>query len=273
MSDVSTTSELGAFVRHDLMTTRLEIVRPFYGALFPEWSLTLEPQSSGGGFATIRMDGIEQGALVGLPDDAPFPPYWLGTVLVEDCEATVARCQQAGGTCLLPALGVPGSCRIAVLEDCEGVSIRAMDSRGPLGRPEVFRSGHFCWDELLTRDLRAARSFYPSVFGWAATEVILPETGPYTLFKFGASDIAGSLPLPDEPESGIEAETEAEKTPACWLTYIFAADIDDRAQRAEALGARTWVTPRDIPGIGRFSIHADPAGALFGLMRLGPPAL
>jgi predicted enzyme related to lactoylglutathione lyase len=33
------------------------------------------------------------------------------------------------------------------------------------------------------------------------------------------------------------------------------------------LGGKLWVEPRDIPGIGRFAVAADPQGASFAVFR------
>ena len=45
------------------------------------------------------------------------------------------------------------------------------------------------------------------------------------------------------------------------------ADVDVAARQAEELGAQLFVRPRDIPGVGRFSVCGDPTGATFALYR------
>jgi hypothetical protein len=53
------------------------------------------------------------------------------------------------------------------------------------------------------------------------------------------------------------------QAPSHWLAYVLVEDVDVTAAEAKALGARTFVEPRDIP----FSVHADPTGAAFALFK------
>jgi hypothetical protein len=52
------------------------------------------------------------------------------------------------------------------------------------------------------------------------------------------------------------------------MIYITVADCDERAVRAGQLGAKICVPPRDIPNVGRFSVMADPAGAMFSIIQM-----
>lgn len=50
-------------------------------------------------------------------------------------------------------------------------------------------------------------------------------------------------------------------------------DGDASAKKAEALGAKTWVAPTTMEGMGRFSVHADSGGAAVALWKdLSAPA-
>jgi predicted enzyme related to lactoylglutathione lyase len=55
--------------------------------------------------------------------------------------------------------------------------------------------------------------------------------------------------------------------PPYWLTYFAVADCDAMAARAFSLGAKTYVPPTDIPGVGRFAVLADSQGATFAIYR------
>jgi predicted enzyme related to lactoylglutathione lyase len=57
----------------------------------------------------------------------------------------------------------------------------------------------------------------------------------------------------------------AQGTPPHWLTYIETPNIDETVSHATALGARTYVPPKDIPTVGRFAVLADPQGAVFAI--------
>jgi predicted enzyme related to lactoylglutathione lyase len=55
--------------------------------------------------------------------------------------------------------------------------------------------------------------------------------------------------------------------PPHWLTYVGTDDVDATAAKAKDLGGNVIVEPADIPEVGRFSIVADPTGAVFGLFQ------
>ena len=46
-----------------------------------------------------------------------------------------------------------------------------------------------------------------------------------------------------------------------WLPYVAVPDCDGTARKAVALGGEVVTPPRDIPGIGRFGVAVDTAGA------------
>jgi len=43
------------------------------------------------------------------------------------------------------------------------------------------------------------------------------------------------------------------------------SDVDASAGKAKQLGAKLMVPPQDIPKVGRFSVVADPQGAVFAI--------
>lgn len=115
----------------------------------------------------------------------------------------------------------------------------------------------FIWYELMTSDLDAAEAFYTAVVGWNA------ETWPgefrYTIVKAGDTGVAGLMALP--------AEATAMGTPPCWVGYIQADDVDAAAARLGKAGGHVHRQPSDIPNVGRFSVVADPQGAIFILFK------
>jgi len=119
--------------------------------------------------------------------------------------------------------------------------------------------GSFCWTELMTRDVAAARRFYGELVGWKTTE---RDIGPlkYTMFTPpGATEPIGGMMQMDDPEfAGI---------PPHWLSYILVENVDATTQRAVQLGGTIKVPPEDVPDIGRFSIIQDPTGAVIALFQ------
>lgn len=118
----------------------------------------------------------------------------------------------------------------------------------------------FFWYELMTTDVAGAEAFYKNVVGWSSE----PFAGTdYTVFNAGERSVAGLMLLPDE--------AKAMGTPPCWVGYIHAKDVDAATTGVKKAGGTVHREPSDIPGVGRFSVVADPQGAAFMLMSpMGP---
>ena len=121
--------------------------------------------------------------------------------------------------------------------------------------------GQFCWHELMTDDLEAAKAFYGHVVGWDVQQA--PVTGkPYFLFTTSAGPVGGVMDLPEEcRQVGI---------PPRWNGYVAVEDVDKTANLSERLGGTIRVLPTDIPGVGRFSVISDPQGAAIALFKMTP---
>jgi predicted enzyme related to lactoylglutathione lyase len=116
--------------------------------------------------------------------------------------------------------------------------------------------GRFDWHELMTTDPEAAKRFYSAVIGWGIQD--LPDMNhQYSMWTVDGAGLAGLMQLP--------GEAARQGAPPHWLTYIESEDIDATFNQATQLGARTYVPPKDIPGVGRFTVLADPQGAEFAV--------
>jgi hypothetical protein len=119
--------------------------------------------------------------------------------------------------------------------------------------------GKFIWYDVMTTDTKAAASFYSDVIGWSAQEHPMQGGGSYTVFSKGPTMVAGLMAIP-EP-------MRAQGVPPCWSGYISTDDVDAEAKRVEAAGGAIRREPEDIPGVGRFAVASDPAGAGFLLFK------
>jgi uncharacterized protein len=54
---------------------------------------------------------------------------------------------------------------------------------------------------------------------------------------------------------------------AAWLSYIAVDDTDAATAKAQELGASVMLEPTTMENVGRFSVLADPTGAVFGLHK------
>lgn len=114
----------------------------------------------------------------------------------------------------------------------------------------------FVWYELMTTDMDAAEIFYCAVIGWSAQDFAQPHMR-YTVMSVGGKGVAGVMLLP------VEA-CEAGARPG-WVGYIAADDVDIATAGVKAAGGAVHRPPTDIPNVGRFSVIADPQGAVSNL--------
>lgn len=114
----------------------------------------------------------------------------------------------------------------------------------------------FFWYELMTPDVRAAAEFYADVVGWN-TEAFQGGEG-YTILKAGAAGVGGMMAIPAEAEGARPA----------WVGYIHTPEVDAATEAVAGAGGAVHRPATDIPGVGRFSVVADPQGAYFMLMAL-----
>lgn len=113
----------------------------------------------------------------------------------------------------------------------------------------------FIWYDLVTTDMDAATRFYSSVIGWSIADSGMPGM-TYSVLKASGAMVGGMMGMP----AGFGV-------PPMWNGYVYSADVDADTARAVALGGKERSAPNDIPGVGRFSIIADPHGALIHLFK------
>lgn len=129
-------------------------------------------------------------------------------------------------------------------------------------------AGQFFWHELITTDPKAAEKFYCDVVGWTAQDSGAPGQS-YTLFQVGARAVGGMLAItPDMAKHGAR--------PA-WLGYVSTDDVDQAATSIRQSGGTIHIAPQEVPGVIRFTMAADPQGAVFyaakGLVKDAPAPL
>ena len=114
--------------------------------------------------------------------------------------------------------------------------------------------------ELLSADLESARAFYVNVLGWGARDASTPGLA-YSLFTAGDAAVAGLMSLPEDAKrAGATSH---------WIGYVGVDDLDAVARRVRELGGSVGIPSRDVPGVSRFAIVADPQMARLGVIE-GP---
>lgn len=123
-------------------------------------------------------------------------------------------------------------------------------------------TGTFCWNELMTKDAAAAKTFYAALFGWKMSGMDMGGGATYTILKRGGKDVGGLMQI--RPDMG--------PAPSHWLAYVEVANVDAATKKAADLGGRVHVPGMDIPGIGRFGVFEDPTGATLAVFQRAPAA-
>lgn len=116
--------------------------------------------------------------------------------------------------------------------------------------------GKFVWYELMTGDGAAAQEFYRKVIGWDAKDAGMSDR-KYTVLSAGGVPFAGILTV---------TEQSREVRPF-WMGYVGVEDVDGFTEQVKKAGGKVHRKPEDIPNVGRFSVVADPGGAVFALFK------
>jgi hypothetical protein len=236
------------------MTTDIEGAKKFYTELFG-WAFSQHDMDSFGKYTMIEAAGQQVGGILPLPSGGA-PPHWVSYISVPDLDAALIQVKALGGTSG-PAMDIPKVGRFAIAHDPKGAvfaPFQGGEGPEPQGAPAP---GTFCWNELLTPEQQAAPGFYGPLFGWTFDKFEVPGMpGTYLVCKRKGKEEAGVLQMPP----GGEAK-------AHWLPYVAVEDVDRKAAQVESFGGKIWVSPADIPGVGRFAVTEDPSGAMFALFR------
>jgi predicted enzyme related to lactoylglutathione lyase len=221
----------------------------FYTELFGWESQDMGEES--GHYTIVSKNGKHVAALSNAQDAGP--PRWTTYVNVDDADAATEQAKAAGGTVVMPPMDVMSAGRMAIFADTTGAFVAIWQPGDHLGAQLVNEPGTYVWGELSTSDLGKSKDFYTAVFGWG-----WGGSDEYAEAQVNGRTVAGVMPRPE----GMPAEV-----PDHWLVYFGTADLDGDAKRAQDLGATVVVEATEIPGIGRFSVLADPQGAVFALFQ------
>jgi len=127
---------------------------------------------------------------------------------------------------------------------------------------DLTTQGVFSWNELLTKDVEAARKFYTEVLGWTGEDMTMQDGSVYTVFKIGDQQVAGMMKLPEQAEQM--------GAPSYWGAYISVDDVDAIVAKVTSLGGTVIVPAMEVEGVGRFATLQDPTGAIFGILKTEP---
>jgi uncharacterized protein len=120
--------------------------------------------------------------------------------------------------------------------------------------------GDFIWYELMTPDAAAAMAFYGVVVGWS-----FGNSEEYREIKASDGEFVGGI-------LQLSPEMLAGGAHPGWYGYLTVDDVDATLASITAAGGQVFMPARDMAGVGRIAMVADPQGAPFYVMRPTPPA-
>jgi predicted enzyme related to lactoylglutathione lyase len=241
----------------DLASSDLASSKAFYGALFG-WEAQDVPDPSAGGYGFFLLRG-KMVAGYGPTMMPGQPSAWATYVQVDDADKAAEAARSAGGAVVAGPMDLPGDAgRIAVCTDREGAFFSVFQPGQHTGAQLANEPGAFCWNELNSRDIDAAKAFYPSVFAWTVEGGTNEGWEYYEFKRGGTSSIAGLMPM----VSAVPAEV-----PAHWITYFAVSDTDAAVAEALRLGASALAGPMDSPA-GRLAVLAGPQNEVFAVITM-----
>jgi uncharacterized protein len=271
----------------------------FYGGLFGWEFADMMPTSSQGNYFIARHEarsssifdlsgefrGGDVAAVRPIPEAAPPTAMWNTYFWVDSADEAASKVRDAGGGVVREPFDFMDACRMAVFTDPEGAAFGVWEAKDHKGARLVNDPGALVFNNLNTRDVEGARSFYRSVFGWQTGTIgggaegwTLPGYGDWLerehhpnlrtqMAEAGAPEgfedvVASIVPITDE-QAG---------TPAHWSVTFATDDTDATAAKAAELGGEVIVPPFDAPWSTstytiRLTVIADPQGATFSASK------
>ena len=249
----------GMFAWVDLMAHDADTARDWYSKLFGWRPEVLHP----GAAYTLFFQGDD--LIAGLGEASPemkeqgAPAVWHSYVLVDDVDALAARVPELGGAVVMGPMDVMDAGRMCVVRDPSGGHVCLWQAGTHRGATFFNEPNALAWNELITRDPAAARTFFAELLGWSYDEMQIPDFGTYHVVKVGDRPNGGMCTPPGLPDF----------VPPYWDVYIAVDDVDAMAARAAEMGARILAGPMDI-SVGRYAGIRDPQGAVFSIFKPAP---
>jgi predicted enzyme related to lactoylglutathione lyase len=184
------------------------------------------------------------------------PPTWSSYIIVDDADVTFAKAVELGATPIMEPMDVMDAGRMFFIIDPVGAAVGFWQSGEHDGAQVFNEPGTMTWNEIASRDLSAAVSFYVELLGWSA-EAMDFDGFPYTSLRVGGRMNGGAYDM---------SELAPDEVPAHWLTWFAVDDCAAAASTVSKLGG-TVIRPPETSGIGTSAVAADPFGATFGIIQ------
>jgi uncharacterized protein len=256
------TSRIGDHVRHEpgsfcwvgLASSDPADANAFYARLFG-WQGEALPAGDFGAYLALRRDAREVGILYRQTREAraaQAAPHWTTYVSVEDVDASALLVRRRGGAVLRDPLDVADAGRVAAVRDPLGAIFSLWQPRAHAGAEVIDEIGALSWQELVTPDVKRAKSFYAALFGWTY------EAGPSRLTTVINAGSRIATMRDDNQANGTSDSS--------WIVHFGVLSAQDTQQTVERNGGRTMTAAADDP-IGRTALLTDRQGATFAILE------
>lgn len=249
----------GHFCWIDLAAPDLNKAKKFYGSLL-NWTFQDIPMQGNDVYSIARRAEGDTGAMYRLTEEMQsqsIPGHWQSYIKVENVDKTVEKWKKAKGTVIMEPFDVFDKGRMAVVKDPTGGVVSLWQAK-QVRKFATGTPGTLCWNELLTRDLEAAKKFYSQVFDWHYED--LKEETPYTVIHNHGHAIGGIMAMPPKVPTQM---------PPFWAIYFAVENYDNFAAAATKAGATVACPVQDVP-YGRFACFKDNQGIHFSAIQLYP---
>ncbi|GAB2979302.1 VOC family protein [Nocardioides montaniterrae] len=227
----------------------------FYEGLFG-WTIEGGGEETGG-YAMATLDG-HQVAGIGPRPSPEAPSMWSTYFASDDADAAAARVKESGGTLHMDPFDVMDAGRMFFATAPDHSTFGVWQSIQHHGVGLFNEPGSVAWNELLSRDLEIARTFYAQVFDFTYEDVSTPD------FRY----FLAQPPAAERPVAGLgPADSLPAGAPSVWITWFAVADCDASVAKVEELGGTTTMAPQDSP-FGRMAVVSGVQGEVFGVIQL-----
>ena len=117
--------------------------------------------------------------------------------------------------------------------------------------------GKIVWADLVTPDVRAAKTFYGALFGWTFKDISTGERD-YAVAYSAEEPIAGII------ERGMKPGEQRQPN---WLIFISVKNVGQAQKTVLAHGGKVLAPDRSYKQRGRQAVFADPQGAVFAVLQ------
>lgn len=253
----------GTFCWGDCISQDADKAKPFYPAVMG-W--TLEDMVVDGHYvySQFKLEGEDVAGLGQMQPEmmsAGVPSNWTNIVSVDNADAAAAKAAELGGTIIAPSMDIFEEGRLAMIQDPQGAVFGVWEANKHIGARLVNRAGAMCWNELATRDVEGAKTFYGGLFGWTFDK--MPDTDGmeyYVIYNNGRAN--GGLMLMDEKWG---------EAPPNWMIYFSVDNLDTAIEKVKANGGSLGMPDIINSSVGKIIIAVDPAGAHFYLIETTNP--